>query len=242
MLDFLHYLVAYQYWIYGILILLALSSFRRMLSACQERRHTIFGLERENAQRRLNSALALFLILLLLIGSEFVILTFVMPEWPQVMTLIDPPDGPEEDEKMIVREDGQVAANMEEGGLIVNGEAVLPEVTGEGVQLLGGCMPGSLEWISPVNNEEINGNYYLNATVNVKDMAFYQYSYSPINDQQSWSVISAGNLPVIEGELGLWATSQVPNGDYVLRMTVFGLDNQPLDPCDVKIRILNDMG
>ena len=64
---------------------------------------------------------------------------------------------------------------------------------------------------------------------------------SSVDNQDSWQTLSAGNLPVIEGELGLWATSQVANGDYVLRLTVYDLNNQELPSCDVYIRVLNDV-
>ena len=46
---------------------------------------------------------------------------------------------------------------------------------------------------------------------------------------------------MIDGGLGLWATSQVANGDYVLRLTVYDLNNQELPSCDVYIRVLNDV-
>ena len=104
-----------------------------------------------------------------------------------------------------------------------------------------GCIEGQLEWLAPVSGDVISGSYTLEATVNVKDMAFYNWAFSPVEDQVNWQTLSAGNLPVLEGDLGLWATSQVANGDYVLRLTVFDLNNQELLPCDVYIRVLNDV-
>jgi len=46
-------------------------------------------------------------------------------------------------------------------------------------------------------------------------------------------------MPVVEGKLGVLATSEIPNGDYILRLTVVNKANQQLTPCDVAIRILN---
>ena len=103
-----------------------------------------------------------------------------------------------------------------------------------------GCIPGQLEWLDPVSGDVIDGSYILKATVNVQDMAFYNWAFSPVGDQENWQTLSAGNLPVIEGELGLWATSQVANGDYALRLTVYDLSNQELPSCDVYIRVLNE--
>ena len=68
MLELFHFLVDYQIWIYAVLGVLALIYLVRLIGAWRERYATIFGLEREDAQRRLNSALAIFVLLLLLIA------------------------------------------------------------------------------------------------------------------------------------------------------------------------------
>ena len=231
MLALFHFLVDYQLWIYAILGVLALIYLARLISAWRERYATIFGLEREDAQRRLNSALAVFILLLLLIGAEFVLITFVIPEWPLVM-LTPTPVIPEEDNLMITRpaDSGLVIISTPEGAVSNSPVSVISS----------GCIPGQLEWLDPVSGDVIDGSYILKATVNVQDMAFYNWAFSPVGDQENWQTLSAGNLPVIEGELGLWATSQVANGDYALRLTVYDLSNQELPSCDVYIRVLNE--
>lgn len=240
MLEFFHFLVDYQLWIYAVLGILALIYLKRLISAWQERYNTIFGLERENAQWRLNSALTVFVLLLLLIAAEFVLLTFVIPEWPQVMATptSTPAEGEESAES---EEDAMITRNDGVSGLVVNS-------TPEGAQASAaasstassGCIEGQLEWLEPASGEEISGSYTLKATVNVRDMAFYHYAFSPADDQQEWQTLSAGNLPVVEGELGLWATTQVDNGDYILRLTVYDLSNTALTPCDIRIRVFNE--
>ena len=231
MLALFHFLVDYQLWIYAILGVLALIYLAKLISAWRERYSTIFGLEREDAQRRLNSALAVFILLLLLIGAEFVLITFVIPEWPLVMLTSTP--APTEEVMMITRppDNGLVIISTPEGA--VSGNTSVSSISS-------GCIPGQLEWLDPVSGDVIDGSYILKATVNMQDMAFYNWAFSPVEDQQNWQTLSAGNLPVIEGQLGLWATSQVPNGDYALRLTVYDLSNQELPSCDVYIRVLND--
>ena len=96
MLELFHFLVDYQIWIYVVLGVLALIYLIRVISAARERYATIFGLEREDAQRRLNSALAIFILLILLIGAEFILVTFVIPEWPLVMMTPVPQHRPED--------------------------------------------------------------------------------------------------------------------------------------------------
>ncbi len=233
MIELFHFLVDYQLWIYAILGILALIYLIRLISAWRERYATIFGLEREDAQRRLNSALAVFILLILLIAAEFVIITFVIPEWPLVMMTATP-------EPAITAEEEPLITRPADSGLII---VSTPQgaVSNSAVSAISsGCIPGQLEWLDPVSGDVIDGSYILHATVNVQDMAFYNWSFAPVGDQENRQTLSAGNLPVIEGELGLWATSQVANGDYVLRLTVFDLNNQELPSCDVYVRVLND--
>lgn len=232
MLELFHFLVDYQLWIYGILGILALIYLIRTISAWRERYSTIFGLEREDAQRRLNSSLAIFILLLLLIGAEFVLVTFVIPEWPLVMLTPTPTAAPAEEEPMITPPSSQ--------GLMIISTPEGSSGSSEVARLSSGCIENQLEWLSPRSGDVIEGSYTLEATVNVKDMAFYNWGFASVDDQDSWQTLSAGNLPVLEGELGLWATSQVPNGDYVLRLTVYDLNNEQLPPCDVYIRVLNE--
>ena len=238
MLELFHFLVDFQIWIYVILGVLALIYLIRVISAWRERQTTIFGLEREDAQRRLNAALAIFIFLILLIGAEFVLVTFVIPEWPMVMLTPTPapPASEQEEMPMITRpaqDGGLVIISTPEGAVSVQGSSSVP-------QLSSGCIPNQLEWIQPVSGDILEGSYTLEATVNVQNMGFYDWAFSPVTDQVNWQTLSAGNLPIIESALGLWATTQFPNGDYVLRLTVYDLDNQKLPPCDVYIRILNE--
>lgn len=104
----------------------------------------------------------------------------------------------------------------------------------------GGCQAGVLEWISPSPSEVVSGLYTLKATVNVPEMGFFRYDYAPINDPSRWNAISAGNLPVIEGTLGPLATTEIENGDYILRLEVLSKTNEAWAPCDVSIRIMNE--
>ena len=238
MLELFHFLVDYQIWIYAILGVLALIYLIRLINAWRERHSTIFGLEREDAQRRLNSALAIFVLLILLIGAEFVLVTFVIPEWPMVMITPTPTQNAEEEipiQNPYASDSGLVVVSTPEGAAPAE-----QQQTSVVSVLSSGCVANQLEWLAPVSGDVIEGSYTLEATVNVQDMAFYNWAFSPVGDQMNWQTLSAGNLPVIEGPLGLWATTQVANGDYVLRLTVYDLNNQELPPCDVYIRVLNE--
>lgn len=248
MQSLLNFLVIYQNWIYTILAVTGVIYLRRLIIAWREWRSTIFGLERDSAQKKLNASLAMVILTLLLFAAEFICLTFVVSELPQVPLSPDSvltegpdtgilvtPDGIEENGSRITimtPTTGGLSETMNQQPLTVQGS--LPESLSSS-----GCIPGQVEWISPKPGEEISGLYTLVATVNYQDMGFYKYQYSPLTDQTNWTAISAGNLPVLEGTLGILATTEIQNGDYVLRLTVVDKNNIEQTPCDVAVRIMN---
>lgn len=251
MQELLRFLADYQRWIYIICGLGALIYAHRLYNAWSEWHSTIFGLERESAQHRLNASLAMVVLLVLMIVAEFMIVTFVLPEWPQVIIT----STPENIDPMLTRPvdgientdtSGSSVTIMEtpEGGIIQtdeNGNSVPNQTEAAGVPAVSssGCINGQLEWISPKNSEEISGKFDLYATINMQDMGFYQYLYAPINDQENWKEIAANSTPVLEGRLGLWSTEQITNGDYVLRLIVWNKNETQLAHCDVSIRVMN---
>ncbi len=223
MQSLLNFLVTYQNWIYTILVGIGLIYLRKLIQAIIEWRSTIFGLEREYAQHKLNTSLAMVIVILLLLIAEFVSVTFVIGELPQVPSA----------------DSIQTAGDGLDIEILSTAEGLPVAAASTGTGLIGGCMPGVIEWISPKPGEEISGVYDLMATINVQDMGFYKYQYALLGDQSNWHAISAGSMPVIEGKLGVLATTEITNGDYILRMIVLDKSNRELEPCDVAIRILN---
>src|SRR5450759_4860054 len=70
--------------IYILLGLLVLVYFRKVLIAVNDWRGTYFGLERENAQRRLSQAVSILVLLLLVGVLEFFVVSFIFPGIPGV--------------------------------------------------------------------------------------------------------------------------------------------------------------
>ena len=220
--SLLIFLVRYQTWIYVILGLILAIYLKKLLAATQDWNATIFGLERDYAQKKLNTALVMVVVTGLLLAAEFVSVKYLISDLPA----FDPLTG--------------AALTTAEVDVEIVGEA--QRSGGEEVQggFAGGCQEGVLEWISPGPSEVVSDLYTLKATVNVPEMGFFRYDYAPINDPSRWNAISAGNLPVIEGTLGPLATTEIENGDYILRLEVLSKTNEAWAPCDVSIRIMNE--
>lgn len=233
MQSLLNFLVLYQNWIYTVLILVGLIYLRKLIHAIIEWRSTIFGLERESAQHKLNTSLAMVIVTVLLLLVEFISVTFVINELPQTPSL-----SPQNN----LTGNGLDTGILSTAVIPSGGDAGLPPVSAqpEISQVVGGCMPGMIEWIKPQPGEEISGVYELQATLNVQDMGFYKYQYALLGDPDNWHAISAGSTPIVASRLGVLATTEIQNGDYLLRLIVVDKSNRELEPCDVAIRILNE--
>jgi hypothetical protein len=103
-----------------------------------------------------------------------------------------------------------------------------------------GCIPGQLEWTFPESGGEISGTVELRGTVNVVNLGFYKYEYSqPGSDV--WLTIAAGNEARVDQPLGgVWNTSQVTPGDYLLRLVIADNENRLMAPCVIPIRIITE--
>jgi hypothetical protein len=112
-------------------------------------------------------------------------------------------------------------------------QTVTPTLTAEG------CIPNELEWTSPKPGDELSGTVVLKGTVNVLNLGFYKYEYSPAGSNK-WFTIAAGNTAVNatnENKIGQWNTSQVVPGDYQLRLVVSDNTNKLLPACVVPVKI-----
>ncbi len=80
--DVLLFLQKYEVWVYALSVLIGLLTFRKLLIAYQDWRASLFGIEREIAQRRFSTYLTLFLLITLMAGLEFSLVSFVIPNYP----------------------------------------------------------------------------------------------------------------------------------------------------------------
>lgn len=223
--ELLRFLQKYEAWIYAIIGLGALVYIQRLFHAWNDWRNTLFGLERESAQRRLSAALTVLVLLALLVLSEFLIVSFVIPSLPQQSTLATP--------------------TLD---LLATATATLPPVqettpTASSINatvapLTEGCTAGVIEWTSPRPGEAVSAAIELKGTVNVPNLGFYKYEYASAGSD-TWTTIAAGNQPLVNALIGAWNTTQLVPGDYLLRLVVTDNQNNLFPACVVHIRIVS---
>jgi hypothetical protein len=233
MQDVFVFLQKYEVWIYLGLGMIGVLYLRRVLIALQDWRAAVFGLEKEIAQRRFSAALTILIFIVLFAVAELVLVSFVVPTYQNSLPL--PTSTLDLSATSTPFEAVGVASvvPMTPTAAIATAVAVTEQ----------GCLPGQIEWVSPQENQEIVRSVELRGVINVQNLGFYKYEYMPIGSTV-WTTIAGGNTPVIPGSAGMddflgeWNTSQLPAGDYLLRLVVFDNQNQPFPACVIPVRII----
>lgn len=230
MAELLRFLQQSEIWIYIIGGLIALFYLRKLLGAWPEWRQARFGMERDSAQRRFSAALSALILVTVFMLAEFILVSFVTPGLPQVGGLPTPTLS------LLTTLTPQVeGAPLAEGtpGAATPTIGVIALATAE----TGECIPGQIEWLEPFDGAQISEIVSLKGNVNIADFGFYKYEYSQPGSS-TWSTIAAGNQPIVDGELGVWNTTQMTPGDYLLRLVVVNSQNQTLPGCVISVRIV----
>jgi hypothetical protein len=223
--QFLRFLQTYEIWIYILLGFIVVIYIRKLASAWHEWRSTVFGLERETTQRKFSSALTISGLLIIMILAQFMLVTFVVPNYPSggvlptaTIDLLASPTPALSNETPVLTQVG--------GALTPTSVAV------------DGCIPGQVEWTDPVAGKEIQGSIELKGTVNIANLGFYKFEFNQMGSD-TWVTIAAGNESKVDAPLGgLWNTSQLIPGDYLLRLVVTDSQGQNLPACVIQVRII----
>ncbi len=224
MIEVYQFLKSSEIWIYSGLGLIVLFIARKVISAIRDYRSSLFGMEKERAKGHLFQHVSSLVLLLLLMVSEFVFVTFADNAIP-ALALVPTP-----------------TLDMSPTGTPINavdlantGISETPPPFDAGGGVGGGCMPGKLEWIDPKPGGEISGIVDLIGTVNITNFGFYKYEYS--QDNSIWNTIQAGTTIVNNGLLGNWDTSLLTPGDYSLRLIVTNNEGAALPPCILSLKV-----
>jgi len=78
--------------------------------------------------------------------------------------------------------------------------------------------------VTPVREQTLRGSVTIQGSASAPAFARYELAYAAEPDLASWVVIGGGVQPVEAGFLGVWNTRALPDGQYALRLQVFGLD------------------
>jgi hypothetical protein len=216
---------ALEAWIYLLLGVGGLYFIRRFILAWGELRGAAFGLERDNAQVRLNQSAGALVILLTLAISEFILVTFIAPAVPGAMPFPTPTLNP------------LASPTITLPAGTPGPEGNVAQVTPEVLAASPGCIPNQINITSPRDRDSIMGVVKIIGTADIPNFGFYKFEIKR-PDETVWLTIQAGNSVVKEGPLGDWDTSRLTPGEYDLALVVVDSQAQVSEPCIVRVRVL----
>ncbi|UCH58837.1 MAG: hypothetical protein JSV61_11540 [Anaerolineales bacterium] len=228
--EALRFFRTYEPWIYLFLGLGGLIYIRRFLLAWQELRSAGFGLERENAQSRLNQAAGVLVLLFAMAITEFVLVSFIAPTVPGASPLPSPTLN------LLATPTTTLSANATPDGTLVPSpfaDLATTNVTPGSSD----CLPGEVFISSPENGSEIEGIVTITGTVNIPSFGFYKLEMKR-PEEVNWLTILAGNESRQESTLGSWNTSLLTSGEYQLSLVATDNQGQSLPPCVIQVRVV----
>lgn len=221
----LHFFRDYEIWIYVLLGILALWQVRKFALAWEELRGAFFGLEREAAQSRVNSAATMVVILIIMAVAEFTLVTFVIPTVPGANPL------PTTTLDLVATPTTTLPAPTQK-----TNEALEVTATPGEVPAAEGCVAGQINLISPLHGGRVSGSVVIEGSANIVNFGFYTLQIAHPGDPV-WLPILVGQQVVKNGVLGTWETSTLTPGDYMLRLVVTDNVGNELTPCSIQVTV-----
>lgn len=223
------FIVRYELVIYAVLGLGAIFALRSTLKAWSEMHRSVFGLEREISVQRLRLSGAAVILLVMIALSQFCLVSFVVPFLPATTFLSTP-----------------TADLLQTPATTLDANALATAAAGTPLPPPGSidCVPGKLMITFPAPRQEISSKITITGNVNIPDFGFYKYEFAR-QGNEDWTTIGAGNKLNPDNQnpnswdLGAWDPTALVPGDYQIRLIVTdNLNNSPLPPCIVPVRIV----
>lgn len=219
----LHFFIKYEIPIYLLLAIGVVFSCRSLLRARHELRESIYGLERETAHRHTSQAVTALILLVLLALTEIAMKLFLVPNLPASASLATPTMNALTTQTGTISQDLATPIGAQTLTLLPTAHVT-------------GCTANQIMISSPKPGELIQGKVSIIGTADIPNFGFFKYEFAPINTDH-WITIQANRKIKDATELGSWDTSEVPPGDYDLRLVVIDNQGQEFPPCVVPLRI-----
>lgn len=224
MSEILEFLIEFEIWFYIVLGLISLIFFSRLFKALGNWREAAFGLEREIAQRKFRSSISILILIMVLFLAEFFFVTYSSSLLPDQTSLATP--------TIDVLSSPSPTIQVTSVTLLEEVSAITPTPEQDG------CIPGSIEITSPEPATEVQDVVRLMGTVDIDNFGFFKYEYTEPGNP-IWRTIAGDNEEKVEEQLGLWNTSQLVPGDYLIRLVVLDNDNNEFPACVIPVRVVS---
>lgn len=223
--EALRFFRTYEVWVYLLLGFGGLIYVRKFFLAWHELQGAAFGLERENAQARLNQSASLLVLLMAMAMTEFALVSFVAPAVPGAMPILTPTLD-------LLATPTITLQPTTEVGNVPTTETQVPNLQASDT----GCVSEQIIITSPEDGDEIGGVVEIMGTVDVLNFGFYKLELKH-PEETNWLTILAGNEEKLESNLGSWNTSLMTPGLYQLSLVVTDNEGQSFAPCTIQVHV-----
>lgn len=233
MVEAIRFFREYETWVYVVAGAIAAWQVGKFVLAWSELGKAAFGLERENAQYKLNAAAALLVLMLLTVVGEFMLVSFVAPAVPGAIpiptptldllatpTITLPPPTPTLSDTELAGGTAQPDGTPQ--------PAALPDQSQ--------CVAGKVMITDPKDGQEISDIVSLMGTASLPNFGFFKYEVARPGDSV-WLTLGGGRNPVVDGKLGDWDTTTRVPGEYLLRLVVTDNTGNYLPACVIRVRV-----
>ncbi len=208
------FVIRYQNQILIGLGVIALVFLFRFVKARSYVTSTPYGLEREEALRRQNFALALLTLLVIVSLIVYLMQSLILPQLVGPPTTATPTALP----------------------------TVTPSPVGTSGTITvdsSGCENPNATLTAPVNGDRIAGSFEVKGTANIANLAFYKFEISGAGTGGEWLSLGVGTDPIVDGVLGRFDSGARESGDYAFRLVVLDNAGQSPPPCVVVVTLLS---
>ena len=238
----------YSPWVYGVCALVALWYLRAALAARKERRNAMFALERETALNRTYGTWAVAAVLILVMGTVYLLSTVVSDAVQPLVERIDQPSTPQV---------GAAGAPTITPTLPVSELATptstatprprptrrpeptpLPQPSATLVLVRSPSCPDARAVITAPGMEAVvAGMVPIVGTAAHENFQFYKLEYGAGATPRAWSYFDGGEKPVQGGRLGTLNAGALAPGEYSIRIVVVDSSGNFPTPCQTTIVI-----
>jgi hypothetical protein len=239
MTIFVELIAKYSLWLYGICALGVLICLRRALLARRERAAARFTLEKEVALSKGYRSLTTAILFLALGALVYLNTSFLEPRLVHLsepeetpVALLAPTETPTEAPPVSTPTPTPTRERKRRRPTPIS------IVTPTPLLILPDCPNPLARLTYPTVDAVLKGNVRITGSANIENFWFYKLEYKSAVGVDEWHVI--GELkekPVVDGLLGEWDTSILPEGVYLFRLTVVDITGNYPPPCEVRVKI-----
>jgi hypothetical protein len=213
--------------IYILLGVVAVVYLRRLMISLEERRMSVFGLEKDAAQAKIARATTVLILIGLLTMAEFVVATFLAEKLSREVAFANP--------TVVVTRTPTPTVTP---GLPVEGATETPtpypQANLEGIQ--SDCVQGVLEITEPKHMASVSGVVEIIGSVNTPAFGSYEYEFSMVG-RPNWQTVAAGSDAGVDKSLGFWYTNTLEPGNYMLRLNALDNQGNPQSSCVIIVKV-----